>query len=169
MKLSHTKLIVISGLVWFAVGIYLLYIGLNLLANIPVNLQNYSLVQLLKPYAGTLENAALMLVVLGLVIGYFKGRYVLGKSARRGVERIMNMSNPAPLNQIYSAKYYVLLGMMVALGVSIKYMGIDKDIRGLVDVAIGAALINGAMIYFRLAQETSKKNQSISSIDNTLY
>lgn len=160
MKLSHTKLIMISGLVWFGIGVYLLQLGLNLLlggVNADLSASQYPLLRALSPYTGSLETAAIVLVVIALFIGYFKGRYVLGKSAKRGVDRIRSFSNPAPLQNIYSAKYYILLGSMVALGISIKYMGLNNDVRGLIDAIIGSALINGAMIYFRLAQSTRSR------------
>lgn len=157
MKLSHTKLIVISGLIWFGVGVYLLQLGLSLLLSgvQPAEMladSQYPLLRALAPYTGSLEAAVIVLVMIALFIGYFKGRYVLGKSARRGVERIRSFANPAPLHRIYSAKYYILLACMVGLGISMKYLGLNNDVRGLIDAAIGSALINGAMIYFRLAQ-----------------
>lgn len=155
MKLSHVKLILISGLVWFGIGIYLLQLGFNLLlegAHNPIYIDQYPLLKALAPYTGSFEAAIILLVVIALLIGYYKGRYVLGKSARRGVNRILTFSNPAPFHYIYSAKYYILLGSMVALGISIKFMGLSHDVRGLIDTIIGSALINGSMIYFRLAQ-----------------
>lgn len=161
MKLSHTKLIILSGLVWFGVGIYLLRLGLNLLISSMYGqsdsgANSYPLIAALKPYMGSVENVALLLAVIALSIGYLKGRFVLGKSAQRGVERIKSFSNPTSLMNIYSAKYYVLLGLMITLGISIKYVGLNEDIRGVVDVIIGSALINGAMIYFQQAQQLKR-------------
>jgi hypothetical protein len=158
MKLSHTKLIVISGLIWFVIGVFLLRLGLNLIITSLDGLGNYPLINLLRPYLSTVENVALLLVVLALMIGYFKGNYVLGKSARRGVERIRSFPNPTSIANIYSAKYYILLGAMVALGISIKYIGLNPDVRGFIDTIIGSALINGAMIYFKLARANNLKN-----------
>ena len=89
------------------------------------------------------------MVAVCLMIGYLKGKHVLGKSAVRGIERIRAFPNPTSLGNIYSAKYYVLLAIMIGLGLSIKYLGLPHDVRGAIDVAIGAALINGALIYFR--------------------
>lgn len=162
LKLRHTTLIIISGLVWFGVGIYLLQLGLNLLlestrysSTSPI--ESYPLISFLMHYSGSIESAMLFLVVISLFIGYLKGRYVLGKSAHKGVQRILAFSNPTSLTNMYSAKYYILLALMIGLGISIKYLGLANDIRGTVDVIIGSALINGAMLYFRLAQ-TVKKN-----------
>lgn len=156
LKLSHAKMVFISGLVWFGVGVYLLQLGLNLLVsgvNSPIEdtSLNYPLLHFISQHVGSIETAAIFLIVCALFVGYFKGRYVLGKSANRGVARIQTFPNPMNLSDIYSAKYYVLLGVMILLGISLKFFGLNNDIRGWVDAAIGSALINGALIYFRAA------------------
>lgn len=163
-KLSHSLLVFLSGLVWFAVGMWLLPLGLNLLladmqADRIIDISRYPMIGAMEPYLGGLEEASLLLVAMGLFIGIFKGRFVLGKSARRSIERIQSFPNPTSLSNIYSAKYYILLGSMIGLGVSIKLFGLPNDIRGFVDVAIGAALINGAVIYFRAALEQRKSER----------
>jgi hypothetical protein len=140
-------------LIWVAVGLFLLPLGITLLVNSPGEAAHgyYPLINYLAPYVGGAQQAALGLIIVGLFIGYAKGKAVLGKSARRGVARILTFPNPTQLTNIYSPVYYMLLGGMVLLGMSIKWLGIANDIRGVVDVAIGSALINGALVYFRLA------------------
>jgi hypothetical protein len=134
LKCSHATLVYLSGLVWLVVGIALLRLGLVLLMG------------------SGMEATLLTIVgVAAFVVGYFKGRFVLGKSAVKGVERIRQMPNPSPISQIYSPKYYILLGGMILLGVSIKYLGLPNGVRGFIDVAIGMALLTGALIYFRHA------------------
>lgn len=152
MKLSHAALTFISGLVWMAVGLFLLPLGLKLILE-PSALQQSSLpvLNFLKPYAGGLQEAGTIIVAIALFIGFLKGRHVLGKAARKGVERIKSFPNPTSIGNIYSPKYYILLGGMVALGMCIKIFGLPNDIRGFVDIAVGSALINGAMEYFRMA------------------
>jgi hypothetical protein len=156
LRLSHAKLVLLSGLVWALIGGLLLNIGLNLLMglpNQPLESDKYPLLTMLSPYVGSGQECAIVLVAVALFIGFFKGRYVLGKSAKRGIERLLTFPNPTSLRNIYSAKYYILLGVMCGIGMSIKFLGIPNDVRGFVDVAIGAALINGAMIYFRAGIE----------------
>lgn len=150
-KLSHTSLICISGIIWLVVGLMLLRLGLTLLVGTATN-QNgfFPLVTLMTPYLG-LNGTVLLFAGIGFFIGYMKGHFVLAKSAHKGVERIKSFSNPTSLGNIYSLKYYILLGGMMALGLSIKYLGIPNDVRGIVDVAIGVALLTGASIYFRHA------------------
>lgn len=144
-------MVFISGLVWFAVGLFLMPMGVNLLlSSLHINeSQNYPLIQSVSPLIGGWEQTVLVLLCMGLLIGFLKGRFVLGKSAREGIKRIQQFSNPTCLSNIYSLKYYVLILGMMGLGMGIKYFGLADDIRGFVDVAIGAALINGALVYFR--------------------
>jgi len=157
IQLRHKHLLIISGLIWLSVGSSLLMMGLNfLLSGTKADrlTGSYPMLDSMAPYFGNLEQAALVIVAIGLVIGFFKGKFVLGKSAKRGIERIHSFPNPTALSNIYSAKYYILLGLMVGLGMSIKYLGVPTDVRGLVDVAIGSALINGSMFYFRACATT---------------
>ena len=134
LKLSHAALVVISGLVWFGIGIFLLSLGLNLIVGgthleLAANGKYTPILEMLTPYLG-LEQAALLIVVIGLTIGYAKGRFVLGKSARRGVVRILTFPNPTSITNIYSGPYYLLLALMIGLGMSIKFLGLPDDVRG---------------------------------------
>lgn len=159
LKFSHKTLICISGLVWFAVGIWLLNLGLNFL--LAGKSGYYPLLTSLAPYFGGTEVSALALICVALIIGLLKGRHVLGKSARQGIARIRTFANPMSLASLYSAKYYILLAVMIGLGISMKWIGLPEDIRGFVDVAIGSALINGAMVYFRGAASEGGVAKSI--------
>lgn len=156
MKMSHAALALLSGLIWMAVGSFLLSLGLKLLLGSldPGHVSSLPIIDNLSSTFGGAEQVALLLVALGMLIGYMKGRHVLGKSAVKGIERIKSLPNPSNLSKIYSAKYYLLLGGMMALGMSIRFFGVPDDIRGLIDVAIGAALIQGSLIYIRYAVNT---------------
>jgi hypothetical protein len=153
MNFKHSTLIVLSGLVWLAVGTSLLTLGLNLILNGTQTGQllnaPYPWIEGLAPIFGSLEYAAVALIALGLFIGYFKGRYVLARSAEKGVIHIRKLCEPAPLHQMYALKNYILIAGMMGLGMTIKALGIPSDIRGFIDVAVGAALIHGAMAYFK--------------------
>lgn len=151
-KCSPVTLAWISGLIWIAVGCFLLTLGLKLLtSHIETPSGNYPLVELISPYLGGAQQATVLLIAIALYIGFLKGKHVLGKSAKKGIDRLKGLPNPVSISKIYNKKYYLLLGGMVGLGLSIKYLGIPLDLRGFIDIAIGAALIQGAMIYFRLA------------------
>ncbi len=131
----------------------LLSMGLNFIVGsiLSENLHTMSrpILDFLAPYVGGLDEAALSLILLGLLIGFMKGRVVFSKTVGKTVARILTMPNPAPLTRIYTKGYYFLLGGMILLGFLVRFL--PNDIRGFVDVAIGSALINGAMLYFRQA------------------
>jgi hypothetical protein len=86
------------------------------------------------------------------MIGFAKGRLVLSKTVDRVVKRIRSLQVPIRASQIYARSYWILIGSMVALGFAMRFLPIPLDARGLIDVAIGSALVNGAMLYFRAAR-----------------
>ncbi len=133
--------ITISGLVWLAIGAFLLMKGLSLITA--ANLEN--------------EQAAVILISAGLLIGFVKGRFVLSKTVKRVVARIHSLPEPIRFSQVYSTSYYVLIGSMVLLGISMRWIPIPPEVRGTIDVAIGAALMNGAILYFRAARQAGHK------------
>jgi hypothetical protein len=154
LKLSHSLLVFLSGLVWFAVGCSLLPLGLKLLV-LSSQTNNEFLMNTFTSYVGNAEYVAILFIALGLFIGYTKSKYVLSKSVKRSVERIKKFPNPTSLFNIYGRVYYILLAGMIGLGASMKYL--PNDVRGIIDVAVGAALINGAILYFRLAWDLRSK------------
>jgi hypothetical protein len=159
MRWSKTTWIMISGMIWFIVGIGLLTLGLNFIvfkAQVETH-ETTSLIAKIAPLAGGREQAALALIAIGLIIGFIKGRYVLVKTVRRVVERILSSEMPLKISRIYSRGYLILIGGMILLGLSMKWLGFPTEIRGLIDVAVGSALMNGASTYFRIALHVNRE------------
>ncbi len=162
LKVSHTTLVVLSGLIWLAIGCFLLSLGLNFIFE---SILKENLVTLKRPVLDSLssllgnsEQGALALIAIALWIGFMKGRFIFAKTVQKSVERILTLPNPVSLFLIYPKKYYILLGSMVLLGVLVKFAPLD--VRGGVDVIIGSALIQGAILYFKYAfsiRRTSKQ------------
>lgn len=120
--------LLLSGAIWLGIGGMLLYKGLKFLTAIAEQGR---------------EQGALALIAIGLIIGFIKGRVVLS----RVVNRVKSMSEPIAFGELFNLRYLILIGTMMLIGVAMRFVRID--IRGTVDVAIGAALINGAMLYIR--------------------
>ncbi len=147
--------IVISGLVWLAVGFFLLFMGLKHTVHAALDVNEHTIFfSKLSALVGGAEQASLLIVSLGLVIGFLKGRMVLAKTVRRVVDRILALPLPIQFTQVYARGYLFLIGGMVMLGVVMKWM--PADVRGLIDVAVGCALLNGSMLYFRQAMALAK-------------
>jgi hypothetical protein len=160
MNFTPAIAVVMSGVLWLIIGLFLLIKGLNLVM-LAVHAEHFGVNSTLVPYfssmLGGTERAALSLITVALVIGLLKGRLVLIKSVKRVVTRIYSLPLPLKINQIYSWGYIAIIGSMMGLGILIRLLKLPVDIHGLIDVAIGSALINGAMIYFRFAL-LAKKN-----------
>lgn len=159
LKVSHSTMIFISGLIWMAIGIFLLQLGIHLLFTQTFDVDAATpLVNLFQGIFSPHESA-IAIATVALYIGFLKGRHVLIKAANRGIARIKSLPNPASITQLYSKSYFILVGCMVLLGLSIKYLGLPNDVRGAIDIAIGSALINGSMHFFRMGYKL--RNQVI--------
>lgn len=148
--MKHRAWIAFSGFVWLAIGTYLLYKGLRLISE--ATLSSASLCFHLKDVFGTSQQVGVFLIAMGLLIGFLKGRFVLSRTVHRISMRIANLSLPIRFADVYPSSYWILIVSMIALGVSLRFLPILIDVRGLIDVAIGSALVNGSMLYFRFAK-----------------
>jgi hypothetical protein len=153
MHCRHSTLYFLSGLVWLAAGCNLLPLGLRLLLGTldPAATAPTPLLQPFIQWMASPQQAVQLLIILGLFIGFLKGRTVLAKAVHREITRISQLPSPASITHLYGKKALVVLAIMVLLGMSMKWLALPSDIRGFIDVAVGAALINGAVIYFRQA------------------
>lgn len=152
--------IILSGAMWLGIGTWLLCIGLNLLveaSQVDSFIVNYyPLLDILAPVFGGLENTIIILIAAGLLIGQAKGRTALKKAAIKSIQRISQLREPLSLTQVYTPRYFALVGIMMFLGISIKFFGVPGDIRGLIDVAVGSGLITGGVFYLSHAFKCSE-------------
>lgn len=158
MKFSHRTLIILSGALWLAVGFYLLPLGIRFLVESAHSGSDHlyilNAIMALGPKG---ESAAMILVAIGLAIGYGKSKAVFSKVVERGVDNIRSLPKEAPITAVYTKKYLILLGAMMFLGVAMRWCPLD--IRGFVDVAVGSALLNGSLLYFRKAFDSLPQQQ----------
>lgn len=142
MHLGRFGWIVLSGAVWLLVGGFLLSMGLYLLILQP-SLQSREL--------------TMLLVSLGLVLGFMKGRFILSKTAQKAVKKVLLIAEPISFFQVYPPIYLGLIASMMLLGIGLKWLEIASHIRGIIDTAVGFALINASIIYFQSAYVLKKQ------------
>lgn len=135
MQTSHKTLYVLQGAVWLMVGAMLLNMGIRFLMS---TLEEGK------------ENGHLMLLILALILGQLKGRFMMKKVAMRSFDRISKMTQPVALHNIYTKGNYIVIGIMMLLGMGMKFLPVPLEARGFIDVAVGSALIQGSLFYFRL-------------------
>lgn len=142
MHLGRFGWIVVSGVIWLVVGSCLLSIGLYLLI-LQSSLQS--------------QDYVAILVCLGFVLGFIKGRFVLSKTAQKAVKKVLLISEPISILQVYPPIYLGLIVGMMLLGMGLKWLEIAAHIRGVIDVAVGFALINASRVYFQSAYVLKKQ------------
>lgn len=143
LKFSHRTLIFLAGSLWMGVGIFLLTLGIRfLMASMHTS-------NLLSNIMKGPEQGVMALILLSLLVGFIKGKTVMARAAKKQVKRILALDTPTSLKNLYSPAYYLLIGVMIGLGMTLRFLPVSLDIRGAIDCAIGCALINGALYYFR--------------------
>lgn len=141
--ITHKACIRLTGFLWFAIGSWLFYKGLKLVSQGAFSEEGIS------SLFGNRGRGAAFLVSGGLLAGYLKGRFVLHKTVGRVALRILSQPLPLSLKNIYAPSYWILIGSMMMLGMLLNILPVPPDLRGAIDIAIGSALINGAILYFR--------------------
>ncbi len=154
MKVSHKTLLRISGLIWFGIGIMLLNLGIHFALQgwdgVVFKTSSYSSIfSFLTDMTGKPENAACVVIALAMILGFFKSKKVLGKVVNKSEARIAQLDNPTSITNLYTKGNLLIILSMMLLGMSLKYIQVDPDIRGFVDIAVGTALIHGSVAYFR--------------------
>lgn len=148
MQVSHKTLRILSGAVWFIIGLSLLRLGISLFMACMGSEEYSSFLRFFMNIAGGKAEALAFLIAGGLFLGYVKGKTVLKKAALQSCMRLELIPNPT-LSNIYTLKNYILIGIMMGLGILLKVFSLPNDIRGFVDVAVGTALLQGSLFYFR--------------------
>jgi len=148
--MTHRRWIFLSGWIWFFVGAMLLYKGLHFISE--ATLQTDSLSFRFRDVFGSTQQAATILIATALLVGFLKGRFVFSKTVQRMTARILSLPSPIQWSKVYAPSYWIIIGSMMGIGMLFRFLPIPIDLRGWIDTAVGSALLNGAMLYFRVAK-----------------
>jgi len=164
MGFKKYQLITIAGFVWFTVGLALLIKGLYLIlfaAHLSGQKGGPLLSALMYAFTGAIFPSILTMILFGLLLGLAKGKWAFGRAAKRTVQRIYPMRGKIHLSKLYRLHDIMLIVSMIALGRLMNWVHVPRDIHGLIDIAVGSALVNGAMIYFRYAIKIWEEEEKI--------
>jgi hypothetical protein len=81
--------------------------------------------------------------VAALAVGWF----VLRRTAQRNIDRLAALEQDQRPIHVYGVRSWVVIGLMTALSVGLTLGGVPPLWRGMVNVAIGAALAASSMSY----------------------
>ena len=144
--------IALSAVTWFVMGFALFALGMKMILrsahtfDLP-NGGTFPLLGTLSLALGGKDYAVVAIVAAALFVGRMKGVYVLQKRARKIAERIKGLEEPISAGRLYTPSYFALIGAMMLLGVAMNLFNLVSDVRGLIDLTVGTALIHGAIAY----------------------
>ena len=124
-------LIIISGLMWSGVGIFLNVLGFGWLKYL-------NIMQIL------------ITILIGLLAGWSIARFGFGNIAIKNVNRILAYPKHACVFAFQEWKSYVLIAVMMSLGIILRTTGlIPKFILAPMYIGIGTALFLASFKYYR--------------------
>ena len=137
--MDKQRLLQVAGLIWIIVGLFLIYRGSGL----------YSLAVMEQ---NTSKETLIISVILGVVIGILKGKFVLSKTALRNRNRINQLVLPLSIHHVFSGSFYGLIAGMMILGFLLREF--NAYLGGYVVVAsiycgVGMALIAASSVYWK--------------------
>jgi hypothetical protein len=82
-----------------------------------------------------------------LAVGAAKGWFVLRRTAQRNIDRLAALAQDQRPIHVYGVRSWVIIGLMTGLSVGLTLGGVPPLWRGMVNVAIGAALAASSLSY----------------------
>lgn len=153
LSFSKRSLTAVAGVVWLLVGLGLFIKGINLLSMaVQATEKRGPLIEYFEAlFSGAVMPGVIFLVGMGLLVGWMKGRFLLIKSVHRTVQRLSGLKGLIPLFKLYRLQDCLLVAVMIGLGKLMQWIHCPNDLRGLINIAVGSALVSGATLYFRFA------------------
>lgn len=132
MKLAPVQLKLLAFFIWLTGGLAMSYNGI-----VRVN------------QAGL--DSTMLMVALGasMLVGILKGKFILSKTSDRNVERLNTMTEPQRPLAVYSARSWIVIGVMVLIAVSLNLFGAPLLWRGVIALGIGMGLVVSSMRYLK--------------------
>jgi hypothetical protein len=90
-----------------------------------------------------------VIIVSGIFFGTVKSFWILDKSARRGVDRILNFADGTCLGAVYSSKTWLLVLCMISLGVILRNSSFPVQLLCFFYLTIGWALLFSSRLAWR--------------------
>lgn len=142
LGLTRQQHLWIAAAIWTIVGVGLLAMGLLFWFHFP--------------YLGFLDFEHISFGTLAIGVGLVKGKVVLDRTANRVIDRTATLQEPNRIKsvfQMFGAKTIALIVLMMTIGLGLRIAGVSYEIRGLIYLAVGAALLWSCRRYWAAALE----------------
>jgi hypothetical protein len=141
VRVSKNVLLLLAGIVWFAVGAMLVTVAIFWISNGP-HLHDFL-------FAGG-----------GVVIALLAHHFGFLRIVDKNVKRILPMDKKSSPFSFVPWKSYITIVFMVGLGAFLRHSSVPKHYLAVVYIGIGLALILSSVRYFRIfVAETRRPEQ----------
>ncbi len=138
MMTTSRTLKILAALLWYLGGVMLVSKGSSLLIE----------ADMLKPEKNWTWGA----IVIGLLIGGLKAKYLFSRSCKKNLARIDLLDKPK-LWQFFSPRFFLSLAIMIAAGVTLSRMAHNNYIFllcvAILDISIATALIGSSYTFWK--------------------
>ena len=139
---SKSISIIIVGIIWFLVGLFLSARGVNWLLQLGMGTK------------------LIIFLSVAVVVGLLKGKFVLQKVALKYLKRSHDIQYSkidifTGWAKILGIKGGILIGLMMGMGILLRQSSIDRPILGIIYLAVGIALLYASKVFF-LNQDMKK-------------
>jgi len=121
--------LLLAAILWTAVGILLLTRGAYRIVHV--------------------EDYASLIVVTALIAGTLKSYYVLDRSARRSISRILTFDDGTCLGAVYSIKTWLLVVAMMGTGIILRHSSLPQGLLCFIYFTIGWGLLFSSRIAWK--------------------
>ena len=129
---------ILAALLWYLGGVMLVSKGGSLLIE----------ADMLKPE----QNWTRWAIVIGLLIGGLKAKYLFSKSCKKNLARIDLLDEPK-IWQFFSPKFFLSLAIMIMAGATLSRMAHNNYIFllsvAILDISIATALIGSSYVFWK--------------------
>ena len=119
----------LSAVLWTTIGLLLLAKGVSRLSQ--------------------LDDWQLSLVAIAVLAGSLKAYFILDKSARLGINRILSFENGTCLGAVYSVKTWIMVLCMMGMGVILRNSSLPVSLLCFLYLTIGWALLLSSRLAWR--------------------
>ncbi len=138
MITTFRTLKILAALIWYIGGIILVLKGGSLLIK----------ADMLKPE----QNWTWLAIVIGLIIGGLKAKYLFSKSCKKNLTRIDLLSKPK-VWQFFRPVFFIFLIIMIVTGTTLSRVAHNNYIFlisvAILDISIATALIGSSYVFWK--------------------
>jgi len=138
MKVSQQTLMITAAIIWYGGGISLLFKGGALIKNV---------------HAMDPQSIWIYLVpILGIIIGFLKGRFLFSKSCEKNIKRIKALGDPR-IWQCFRPGMLIFLAIIIPTGAWMSRAAAGNwtflCLVGALDISIACALLSSSIVFWR--------------------